>query len=298
MHIYEYLSIEKEDFVNISLDKGKDVRYFVDPYRINENSDSFSILLQSKLYQYFNNIAKALFNNTISEKTLGNLSEVEYAKLGYGEKFGSGSESVLKERILKALLTSDVKNTGLIKDIFDIHLFVRDIGRDRMSDWILNICFQEFSSYTDLSVSKYPKITEKSTINHDYYDSNETWKSTVFYLPKVDEVTFLLLPLNVCSHEKTVIQGYGDFFRNAVLDVIIKRANECDEFNQLITEYKSKANHGKLKPPTKKKIEEYLVTIGKNKSQITTLLWLNDLLPNLIDEAKKIYFAKRKTPAK
>ncbi|HOI84642.1 MAG TPA: hypothetical protein PLP48_01070 [Acholeplasmataceae bacterium] len=290
MFIYQLLGIEKEDFLDINLEKGKDIKFFVDPFIIANSTAPIGTQIRTKLFDYFNNIMDMLVGQNFHISNLGPLHEVKEAKLGYGVHHGSGSDN-LAQVVFEQISISQARTSGLLTDLLDINLFVKNIGPDRTSDWMLNIIFDIMQNYTIDKLRNFNYPFEYRDYQKMYYDSElNAWSVKIYKLPVYNEVAFLLTPKCITNENRLVVKGTHDFVDHGILSYVINNIYLFDELQTLITTYRSGVRKGQPRNPTKKDIREYYNTQGKNLYDFASILWLNERFPGLISASKVVYY--------
>lgn len=293
MFIYALLGIQNEDFLNIDLTKGKDIRFFVDPFVIANCTSPIGMQIRTKLFEYFNHIMDLLSEDSFVATDLGPLSEVKEAKLGYGTHHGAGCKDLALD-LYNQIRNSQSRQSGLLTDLLDINIFVRNIGSDRTSDWMLNIVFNLLQTYTRDKLSHYAYPFEFRNVKKEFYnDETNVWSKEFYSLPFFEDVPFILVPKSIASYNGIVVKGINDFVDHGILTYVIDHIQLFDELQDLIKTYKSGTRKGQPRPITKKDIREYFNLHGRNLSNFSNILWLNERIPGLIDAAKVVYYRFR-----
>lgn len=129
------------DFVDI--DTSKDTPVYICPYAIQIRSDDWSQNCGDLIRSFFNEVLDALRNNNTEYAThlLSHLHEPNETCLGVseGEPSGRGVGTHKSGQLAGALVNSRAFATGLLSDISEAELFLRNVGPDTISDLTTNV---------------------------------------------------------------------------------------------------------------------------------------------------------------
>ena len=154
MKISEIFNLNKSqfelDFVDI--DPEVDTPLFLDPYFISKSDTEFGRAAYILLNDFFSTLLSSLNNGNIAlaQELFSYLGENNELCLGLsrGTPSGKGMGPKDSERIFKELLNSKALHSGLLSDIEDFRLFVRNVDRDKISDMTGNIIKSLLLQYT------------------------------------------------------------------------------------------------------------------------------------------------------
>lgn len=154
MKISEIFNLNKSqfelDFVDI--DPDIDIPLFLDPYFISKSTTDFGKSAYNLMNDFFSILLNSLNRGDIerAQELFSFLGESNELCLGLskGKPSGKGMGPKDSERIFEELLKSKALKTGLLRDIEDFRLFVRNVDRDKISDMTGNIIKSLLLQYT------------------------------------------------------------------------------------------------------------------------------------------------------
>ena len=138
------------DFVDIDLNL--DFPLYIDPAGFVNPRDDFAEKCRTDLQDFFDAVLKAIAsgNTNKGNELLAALKEPNETHLGVSqlEPDGRGIGRKQAEQILKNLQNSVAGQTGLLKDLTDVALFIDGVGADKISDMTTNIIRRHLVEYT------------------------------------------------------------------------------------------------------------------------------------------------------
>lgn len=138
------------DFVDIDL--SLDFPLYIDPAGFINPRDEFAEKCRADIQDFFDAVLKAIANGNTSKgsELLAALKEPNETHLGVSqlEPDGRGIGPKQAGTILKNLQNSVAGQTGLLKDLTDVALFIDGVGADKISDMTTNIIRRHLVEYT------------------------------------------------------------------------------------------------------------------------------------------------------
>ncbi|MFJ7731883.1 hypothetical protein ACIQXF_08310 [Lysinibacillus sp. NPDC097231] len=236
-------------FIDIRVDW--DNKLFIDPTRIEAETDTFSAECDSIILDFFNTVLDLYGVKNIDEarSNLVYSGESNELFLGYTEGFPQGtgnSEEELAE-IFNYIHIKELISKGLIGRIEDLHVFIDKFGCDKMSDLIASLIKKELVEYTVQQSEKYNikrdfKLTKKYWNHHTHQ-----WDEFTEYVPSIKghggrDFPVVLVPKRyvVTSYlydaekywEKIVSRSRQDFHKIDRTSLYINKANSRGQLNK------------------------------------------------------------------
>jgi hypothetical protein len=185
------------DFVDVDL--GVDNRLYLDPYAIQLRHDEWSEGCGDHIRSFFEEVLDALRKKNLAraEHLLSNLHEPNETCLGQskGKPSGRGVGPEKASDLAKALADSRAFKTGLLTDISEAELFIRNIGPDTISDLTTNILRGLLAEYTKAQCELHGVPTENvAELGPAWSLAQLDWVAGVFRLPRWKQHPILLVP--------------------------------------------------------------------------------------------------------
>ncbi|HCC06797.1 MAG TPA: hypothetical protein DEP72_01340 [Clostridiales bacterium] len=204
------LNSDKVDFLDIELDGG-DTQVFIDPYRIHISSEEWCKGVKDQISRYFEKLIDYAQNDQDDEarRMMKYLREINELKIGYSSNKSQGKGFSLKDGmyLYEQIKKSKVRETGMVKDIFDCQVFIPRVHRDKVSDFISNIIQKNLVEYTQKECQKYNiPMQQVNSIRYHNIDTNK-WDKVKVYLPVHYGKPIILIP-------KTIVRSkqYFDYY--------------------------------------------------------------------------------------
>lgn len=219
------------DFLNLDLEK--DTEKFIDSYYLSQSSNNFCIEALETQKIFMSELMTSLKESQINKTyhLCSNFKEPKCTGIGLsiGSYDGRGSAKIKVEKIIEALKTSKAAQTGLLTDLEELILVLKNIGADTISDITTNICMKSFAQYTVDQCSKL-NIPIKETEDYlNYFCKTEKkWKKEKFKLPHVllsgydKESPIVLMPNEILDDLISYNSTY--FFTNTASPVFAENA--------------------------------------------------------------------------
>ena len=231
------------DFANVNL--SKDNLLFLDPFRIRNGNTEMHKKCYSKIEKFVDNMIE-LSKNKEYNKLLGFIDifcERNETKLGYslqstyGKSFGSrGGES-----IIKLLSKGSVFEQGFVEDIFDFSIVVHNIEKDKVSDLITTIIFEDLIEYTQEQCKQWKIPTEtvklkKMCWNNTIYN----WEKRVEDLPIYNNEAIVFVPKSFVGKE--YLFSYENLYRDIIIPLYKYLELQKSE-SEFVVHYKNGRTH-------------------------------------------------------
>lgn len=291
MKLYNFLGIRNADFVNIYLEN-RDVKVFIDPFKLVTRNTDLSYAAALRIQNYFDNLVTNLSDRTLLRNNIGDINEINETKIGYSlGGYGRGVGNQLKEILVHQLNSSDAFVNGLVTQIQDINLFIRNISNDRMSDWLTNIIVDLLIDFTNQQMSAFGSLVGTTTRQYSYWcPETNRWNNRTFSIPLINGIPVILVPKEFVSPERLSLKGLSDFVNMGLL-TIIKR----DFVAYGLSSLSHVDSDGTYSEPTKSDIVNFHHAQGMSVYQYSTVVWFSTHYPQLIIDAKNEYHRVRLT---
>lgn len=186
----EHFNIKETDvdgeFLNLDLEK--DTKLFIDSYYLTWSKNAYCIKALETQRVFMEELMESMKTNN-EAKTYELCSHFKEPKstgigLSISSFNGKGSDEIKVRKIIDALKQSKAATTGLLQDLEELILVIKDIGADTISDITTNICFKHFAEYTLEQCTKLNiKVSETEKEFFYFCEVNKQWKSKKFLLP-------------------------------------------------------------------------------------------------------------------
>ncbi|MBR5960973.1 MAG: hypothetical protein IKZ98_08235 [Clostridia bacterium] len=209
MRISELFGLKKSqhelDFVDVDIDF--DTPLFLDPYFIAKNDFPFADEARLSLRTFFESLLRALKKNRIAEakELFSHLGESNEVCLGFSKARPQGkgmgpSDATL---IFQSLKESRALKTGIMEDIEDFRIFVKNVDKDKMSDMTANIIKKQLIDYTQEQCKIWGIKLISSIPSGFYWDRGScTWENQYTEMLIYDGRKILLVPKRIVSFSK------------------------------------------------------------------------------------------------
>jgi hypothetical protein len=182
------LTIAQAELDFVDVDVATDNRLYLDPYAIQIRDDEWSAECGDHIRSFFNEALDALRadNDARAIHLLSNLHEPNETFLGEsrGMPSGRGVGSDKANDLAAALRKSRAFSTGLLSDISEAELFIRNIGPDTISDLTTNVLRGLLAEYTREQCDLHGiTIHPTSNLGPVWSISDSDWQSKVLHLP-------------------------------------------------------------------------------------------------------------------
>lgn len=184
------------DFVDI--DPDRDLKLFVDPYAIEIKDDNWSAGCADHIRSFFEEVLAALReeDNRRAQDLISHLSEPQETYLGMsrGMPRGRGVGEFQGKLILEALRKSVAFKTGLLSDLAEAELFIRGIGRDKISDLTTNLIRGPLAIYTKEQCELNGIQTQRVATVAAWNPTASRWEARYAELPLIGRKPVILVP--------------------------------------------------------------------------------------------------------
>lgn len=253
------LSQAELDFVDIDTDT--DNRLYLDPYAIQIRDDQWSASCGDHIRAFFNEVLDALRdgNDARAEHLLSNLHEPNETFLGQSEDHPSGrGVGPDKARALTAALKSSrAFSSGMLSDISEAELFIRNIGPDTISDLTTNALRGLLAEYTlEQSELHGFKTYSVSSLGPIWSIDNSDWEAKTLPLPISKSQPVLLVPK--FSVRRGLSLNSQEFWNHHMIEFL--RREYLNSGSALVRTFKSKKRKGEKYVPKEavKKLHPYV----------------------------------------
>jgi hypothetical protein len=192
----------------VDIDLTLDTPLYIDPYALTTSDDEWSIQCHQLVVSYFETILLAIKNNDNVKGTrlLSHLGEPEETRLGVSQpgNKGRGIGHHQAAEMFKALKDSKAAKSGLLEDLSDFALFIRFIGRDKISDMTTNIIRGALITYTQTQCELLG-IPMRNVTSGFYWDiAAQDWRQSYVNLPICNEKKVILVPKYTVRYQVSV----------------------------------------------------------------------------------------------
>ncbi len=241
------------DFVDV--DVGVDTPLFLDPYFIAKNDFPLANEAHLSLSSFFECLLSALKEGRMAdaEELFSHLGETNEICLGFSQAMpqGKGMGPSDATKIFKSLKNSRAFKTGVMEDIEDCRIFVKNVDKDKMSDMTANIIKKQLIEYTQAQCAIWGIKLTHGVPSGYYWDRNTcSWDNNYTEMLVVEGRKILLVPKRIVSFATEYTpQKYMQHF---VLNFL---QNEHLKFNGPLVQHRKDKTHTPF--VTKKSIREY-----------------------------------------
>lgn len=185
------------DFVDVEL--STDTPLYICPYAIQIRDDEWASHATDHIRSFFAEVLEALRENNEQRviHLLSNLHEPNETRLGQsrGESNGRAIGPIKAKQLADAIRTSRAFETGILGDISETALYVRNIGPDTISDLSTNILRGMLEKYTLQQCEIYEiEVRPARTIGPVWNIHSRDWEARVLELPIHNGKPVLLVP--------------------------------------------------------------------------------------------------------
>ncbi len=211
------------DFIDVPL--GTDIRVFIDPYAITITRTPWSQQCHQIVTDFFQKVLDALRadDRAAARALLCEMHEDNRPRTGYseGQPQGTAWGPEKADLFIDRLISSEAFASGLIEDIQDGALFVDKIGRDTVSDAMVNILHEQLALYTREQCELFgvPLESREKMLT---WRPGEGWVTIEVDLPIAHGESILLLPRSIVRKDLSL---KPDRFLNDFLDEYVDRGN-------------------------------------------------------------------------
>lgn len=209
MRVSEFFGLSKSqyelDFVDVDTDT--DTPLFLDPYFIAKSDFPFALEAHLSLRSYFVCLLSALKEDRMkdAEELFSHLGETNEICLGFSRSTpqGKGMGPSDAFRIFKSLKESKALQTGIMEDIEDFRIFVKNVDKDKTSDMTANIIKKQLIEYTHSQCKIWDiPLTEGVPSGFFWERKTNTWENEYTEMLIVDNRKTLLVPKRIVSFSK------------------------------------------------------------------------------------------------
>ena len=193
------------DFVDVDIDA--DTPLFLDPYFIAKNDFPFAYEARLSLKSFFECLLLELKNNRIREakELFSHLGESNEVCLGFSKSKpqGKGMGPSDASQIFQSLRESRALKTGIMEDIEDFRIFVRNVDKDKMSDMTANLIKRQLIEYTQAQCKLWGIPLISCVPSGFYWDRmSKSWENNYTDMLISENKKILLVPKRIVSFSK------------------------------------------------------------------------------------------------
>ncbi|MBR0427751.1 MAG: hypothetical protein IJK18_06105 [Clostridia bacterium] len=231
MKFSEYFNLNAKqcelDFVDIDID-APEQQLFINPYAISLMDDEWNIECNDLIVDFFQTILNLVKKGNIqkAKNLMSYLREPNEIHLGLSEEKnkGKGIGAYQSQQIYERLLKSRAIKNGIITELEECGLLIKNINSDKISDITANIIRGKLIEYTikqcdfhniDITKSKWP-------FNKGWDQIQHSWTEIQYInLPAIEENPILLVPKNIVRRKG--ILDYHQYYNKYVYNFIEQR---------------------------------------------------------------------------
>lgn len=246
--ISEFLKDTNPRYVDITIGKQIGEKRFIDIFTIINCHDEnegyvYRERIINKVKTYFEEVLKAVKSNDNHKlKYLSkNIHDVNYTNLGHCISDKEDSFTIL----VNSIKESDAYKNGLINDILDAQLYLKNIGVEIISNLITNLIQDVLSEYTKEKLQSL-NITDKIkyTKIHYWNEFTKSWDikeiPIIFYINPLnkDLFNYLLVPYDFTCDENKKQKILNEIFNESVYEIYEKKIlSNPDKYKNYINKY-------------------------------------------------------------
>lgn len=208
------------DFVDI--DPDEDLPLFLDPYVFSKGQDAWSLVCNEAILTFFDAVLDAIRegDDETGRAILDNLGEPNETCLGLssGAPAGRGVGRNQADEIFDRLRQSRAAQSGLLEELSDCELFIRGIGRDKISDITTNVIRRYLIEYTQVQCDLHRVSVQRVASGMIWNPINTEWTNRYVELPVVRGKKILLVPKSSVRWNMTF--SHHDYYNNFVLQFL------------------------------------------------------------------------------
>ncbi|TDC65527.1 hypothetical protein [Streptomyces hainanensis] len=231
MHVSEYYNLGRLqptlDFVDV--DTVMDTPVYIDPGNLKKLSDDWAVQCAEMLGTFFDSVVQSLSmgDDRRVRELLVRLQEPNETHFGLskGKSRGRALGPDLVNKICRNLHASRAARSGLLEDLEDTALFIKNIGRDIVSDITTCVIRGMLTSYTQSMAKMHDIPLVDEVYSGLAWDPvRREWDDSPTSLPVADGKPLLLVPKVIVRYD--LLATKQDFFRNHLAPAIL--ADESD----------------------------------------------------------------------
>ncbi|MCF6411502.1 hypothetical protein [Pseudalkalibacillus salsuginis] len=298
MQISEYfnLGLKQEDLDFVDVNTSRDNELFIDPCWIHIGDDDWSKQASSTISGFFDHILD-LYQKGDKKKAkelFGFSKEPNETCFGMSRNNpeGTGASAEMLEKLFDNITSTEMVEAGLIRRLEDIHVFVSDFGKDRLSDLVTNIIRQHLVDYTEKQCELLGIELGKESKDLGYFWNNNTkvWGTCKGRPLIVDDKNILLVPKKIAV--KSFRYTVGQYCSTHVL--VRRQEQHIKDDTNLVKKTKKKDGTLKIEVFKKDIREEEIKQAGLNEKQYARRVTMEN--PDLIDNFRTSIIRVLKDP--
>lgn len=212
---------------------------YVDPLAISKLTDRWGLRCNEYIDSFFESLLDAVKNGDVARKTaltshFGEPGDT-YIGVSSGVPQGKGVGARQARQIVSAIEQSKAAQTGVLSDLYEIPLFIENIGRDKISDLTTNIIRDVLYEYTEQQCILHGVPMEQMAAPHHWNIVQEEWETDFRMRPVIAGNPILLIPKRLLRH--TVILTGRSFYNSGMTDFL--KADELQQMTPLV-QYRKK----------------------------------------------------------
>jgi len=205
MKVSEIYNLNKSqyelDFIDIDINK--DTPLFLEPYILSKYEANWTEDANSYIKSFFSHFIMLLRNEDVTEARnllTGLLIEPNETCLGLsrGTPHGKSLNVTDVNRIIDSVLSSDAITSGLVEDLEDFRVFIRNIGPDKLSDMTTNIIKRKLIEYTVDQCKLWGIDITPDIVTGIYWNREKCrWEESHAEMLVIDNRPIVLVPKNI-----------------------------------------------------------------------------------------------------
>ncbi len=208
----------KLDFANINL--SKDNLLFLDPLRIKNGNTELHKRCYNKIKTFVNNMVELSKNKEYNRllEFMDIFCDRNETRLGYSIETTFGKSFSFNEGVtmIKLLSQGSVFESGFVEDIFDFSIAINNIEKDKVSDLITTIIFEDLIKYTQEQCEMWKIPTKTVELkNMCWNGENKIWEKRIEKLPAYMENPIVFVPKSFVG--KDYLFSYETLYRDIII---------------------------------------------------------------------------------
>ncbi len=191
------------DFIDINPDF--DTHLFIDPYFLSIRSDRFSFEATRTIQSFFQRFIDLMRDGNEAEarRLFDHLHEPNETCLGLSQGIpaGNGVGDTDADSIFESIRESRALQTGQLAHLEDFRIFVKNIGKDKLSDMTTNIIRKHLIDYTQSQANFLEIPLTPNTSSGDCWNrTTNRWEQFHTEMLVINNKKILLVPKSIVSY--------------------------------------------------------------------------------------------------
>lgn len=198
------------DFVDIDI--ATDTPLYLDPYYLACRTDRWSLEAHRTLRSFFEDLLAAVRRDNLdrARQLMRHLHEPNETCLGLSRGLPSGRGLAARQvnQFINAVLASQAMRTGVVSDLGDLRIFVKNIGRDKISDITTNVIRKHLIDYTHAQCALWDfPLTDAVPSGPFWNRATHRWEQIHTSMLVVNDRRLLLVPKSAV----TFVDRFSDY---------------------------------------------------------------------------------------